>query len=125
MRQILETWHNRWLVVFSSFLMFVCAVAGGTSRALVERLGADSKLTFTPAGPMGYASVGAIALLFLSGMLANVGLTLVPPERRGAKICMVVVSAVLMTLFTVALFYGFMAWRAAGMGHGVSGGEEG
>src|SRR4051794_6089072 len=93
MRVIFETSYNRWLVAFSSFIMFVCAAFGGFVREIAERLQIDSRYSLMPGGLMDYASLSMIALLFLTGMLAN-GVLILFPARKQTIPCYVVVFVI-------------------------------
>lgn len=121
MRMILQTAYNRAIVLVSSCVMFFCAIVAGASRQFFERISPEFMTQIIPNPPWESASLGVIALLFLTGMAANVVLVMYPLERRRAVVSLVVMGAALLTLLLISFVYGSQVLRVLmWSSHGVS-----
>jgi hypothetical protein len=129
MRTMIQTTYNRALVLVSSGIMFICAILAGAARQFFEHVQTEFKTSVIPSPPWEYATLGVIALLFLTGMVANAVLVMYPLQRRRAAISFILMAAVLVTLLLIATVYGshllrMLSWFG---GHtvGGGGGDEG
>jgi hypothetical protein len=123
MRQVPETWHNRWAVAFSIAFMFFFAVMGGLARGVLERFQPEFRNALLPEAPVSYASLSVITLLFCVGMVGNVGLVLYPLRQRLGAASLVLVAVVCVVLLWVGASHGFTVLRLFRGAHSVSGGD--
>ncbi len=115
--------HNRWLVTFSCAAMAALAVTAGACRLFAEARQVEYRIDVLPGPPMAYASLGVIVVVFVAGMMGNLGLLLWPLGRRQGALSAAVAGAALAVLLLTAGAYAALALRLLGPGMTVSGGD--